>query len=27
MVRFWILAAILCAGAFVLFYRYFSNFA
>jgi len=27
MVRFWILAAILCASAFVLYYRYFSKFA
>ena len=27
MVRFWILAAILCAAAFVLYYRYFSEFA
>jgi phospho-N-acetylmuramoyl-pentapeptide-transferase len=27
MVRFWILAAILCASAFVLYYRYFSEFA
>jgi phospho-N-acetylmuramoyl-pentapeptide-transferase len=26
MVRFWIFAAILCAAAFVLFYRYFSEF-
>ena len=27
MVRFWILASILCACAFVLYYRYFSRFA
>jgi phospho-N-acetylmuramoyl-pentapeptide-transferase len=27
MVRFWIMAAILCACAFVLYYRYFSEFA
>jgi phospho-N-acetylmuramoyl-pentapeptide-transferase len=27
MVRFWIAAAILCASAFVLYYRYFSEFA
>ena len=27
MVRFWIVAAILCACAFVLYYRYFSEFA
>jgi phospho-N-acetylmuramoyl-pentapeptide-transferase len=27
MVRFWILAAICCAAAFVLYYRYFSEFA
>ncbi len=27
MVRFWITAGILCACAFVLYYRYFSEFA
>jgi UDP-N-acetylmuramyl pentapeptide phosphotransferase/UDP-N-acetylglucosamine-1-phosphate transferase len=27
MVRFWIVGAILCACAFVLYYRYFSEFA
>jgi phospho-N-acetylmuramoyl-pentapeptide-transferase len=27
MVRFWIAAAIFCASAFVLYYRYFSEFA
>jgi hypothetical protein len=26
MVRFWIMAAILCAAAFALYYRYFFDF-
>jgi UDP-N-acetylmuramyl pentapeptide phosphotransferase/UDP-N-acetylglucosamine-1-phosphate transferase len=26
MVRFWILAAILCAGAFAVYYEYFFDF-
>jgi phospho-N-acetylmuramoyl-pentapeptide-transferase len=26
MVRFWVVALILCASAFVLYYRYFENF-